>query len=91
MVEKTLELVDVVVEHSKQPTAAVLLEKSEFQLLQMVVGLKTQAVLRGLGQVAPENVVEVFEQGFGGPHHKREQSQSPELLHGRTEAKARQP
>ena len=46
----------------------------------MVVSLETQPVLGGLGQVAPEHVVEIFEQRFRSPDQKGEQRQQPELM-----------
>ena len=60
-VEETLELVDVVVENGQQTATAVVLKKCQFKLLQMVVGLEAKAVLGALGQVAPKNVVLIFE------------------------------
>ena len=60
-IQKAFELIDVVIEHRHQATGAVLLEKGQLQLLQMVVSLEPQAVLGGLRQVAPEHVVEVLE------------------------------
>ena len=60
-------------------------------MLEMVVGLNPQLVLHGLGQVAPEQLVEVFEQGFGAPDHKREHRQYPQLARHRTDAKGGQP
>ncbi|CAI8162961.1 MAG: Uncharacterised protein [Synechococcus sp. CC9902] len=89
-IKETLKLVDVVVEHGHQPSAAVLLEEGELQLLEMVVRLKTQAVLGDLGKVAPEHVVEVFEQRFRGPDHKGEQSQHPQLLANAVQPETRQ-
>ena len=79
-IQKPFELVDVVVEHRHQATGAVLLEKGQLQLLQMVVGLKPEAVLGCLRQVAPEHVVEVLEQRLRRPDHKGEQGQAPQLL-----------
>ena len=57
----------------------------------MVVGLDAQLVLHGLGQVAPEQLVEVFEQGFGAPDPKGEHRQHPQLAGHRGDAKGRQP
>ena len=89
-IEETLQLVDVVVQHGHQSTAAVLLEEGKFQLLEMVVGLQTQTMLRDLSQIAPEHVVEIFEQRFSRPDHKGKQGQHPELLGHGCQSKTRQ-
>ena len=74
------------------PTQTRAARSAEMQLalLQVVVSLQAQAVLRGLGQIAPEHVIEIFEQGFGGPNHKGEPRQHPELLGDRRHPVARQ-
>ena len=89
-IQKPFELVDVVIEHRHQATGAVLLEKGQLQLLQMVVGLEPEAVLGGLRQVAPEHVVEVLEQRLRRPDHKGEQGQTPQLLAGGPQTETRQ-
>ena len=61
VVEESLQLVDVVVENCEQPATAAGFKEAHFQLLQMAVGLQTQLVLHGLGQVAPQQGIEVFE------------------------------
>ena len=67
----------------QQTTAAVPFKKGQLQLLQVVVRLKPQAVLRGLGKIAPEHVVEIFKKGLSCPDHKRDHSKTPQLLtHG---------
>ena len=62
MIEKALELVDVVVQDRQQAAAAACFKEAHLQLLQMVVGLQAQFVLHRLRQVAPEQGVEVLEQ-----------------------------
>ena len=52
----------------------------------MLIGLQPQAVLGRLGQVAPEDVVQVLEQRFSTPDHKGEQGQHPQLLGHRRNA-----
>ena len=74
-IEKTLKLIDVLIEHRQQSAAAVMLEKVHFQGLEVAVGLQSQAVLCGLGQVPPKHPVEVLEQGFGTPDQKRQHRQ----------------
>jgi hypothetical protein len=43
------------------------------------VGVDTQFVLDRLGEVAPSDVVEVFEQRLESPYHERESGQDHEL------------
>ena len=90
-VEEALQLVDVVIEHGHQPAGATGLEIGHLQVLEVVVGPNPELVLHGLGQVAPEQLVEVFEQGFGAPDHKREHRQHAQLARHRAHAKGRQP
>ena len=89
-IEKAFQLVDVIVQHRHQAAAAVLLKKSQLQPLEVVVGLQPQTMLGCLGQVAPENVVQVLEQGLRRPDHKGEQRQHPQLLGDALDAEARQ-
>ena len=91
MVEEALELVDVVVEHGHQATAAAGLKEGHLQMLEVVVALKPQFVLHGLGEVAPEQGVEVLEQGFGAPDQERHDGENGELAWHRGHTKARQP
>ena len=79
VIEKAFELVDVVVENGQQTASAVALKKIHLQLLEMVVGLKTKAVLCGLGQIAPQHPVEIFEQGFSCPDDEGQACQHGEL------------
>ena len=79
-IEKTLQLVDVVIEHREQPAGAVLLEERQLQMLKVAIGFQAQTVLSALGQVPPKHVVEVFEQRFGAPDHQCQPCEQPELL-----------
>ena len=91
MVEEALQLVDVVVQHRHQPATAAQLKKAHLQLLEVVVGLKSQLVLQPLGQVAPEQPLQVFEARLGAPDHKGEHRQQPQLAGHGGGAKAGQP
>ena len=48
-------------------------------------------MLRRLRQVAPEDVVQIFEQGLGGPDDKREPGKQPELLANRRNTQTGEP
>ena len=91
VVEEALQLVDVVVEDGEQPAAAAGLEEGHLQVLEMVVGLDAQFVLDRLGQVAPEEGIEVLEEGFGAPDQEREHRQHAQLPRHGGEAQSRQP
>ena len=91
MVEEPFQLVDVIVQHGEQSTGAVPLEEIHLQLLEMVVGLQPQAVLRALGQIAPEDSVEVFEQRFRCPHQKGQHCQRDQLAGHRGGAQLGEP
>ena len=79
MVEEPLQLVDVIVQHGEQSPAAVPFKEIHLQLLEVVIGLQPQAVLRALGQIAPEDSVEVFEQRFRCPYQKGQHRQCDQL------------
>ena len=85
-VEKTLELIDVVVENGEQATTTVVLKKRQLKLLQMVVGLEAQAVLGALSQVAPKNVVQILKDRLRSPNQKRKESEHPQLIRHRLDA-----
>ena len=67
-IEKTLELIDVVIQNRQQSAAAVMLKKLHLQLLEMVIGFKAKTVLGRLRQIAPEHSIEIFEQRLATPH-----------------------
>ena len=91
VVEEALQLVDVVVEHGHQPAAAARLKKAHLQFLEVVVGLQAQLVLHRLGQVAPEQPIEVLEQRLGAPDQERDHRQHGELGRHGGHAEAGQP
>ena len=91
MVEKALQLVDVVVEDGQQLATAARLEKGHLQPLQVVVTLQTQFVLHRLGQVAPKQAIKILKQRFGGPDHKRKPCQQGQLGGHRLQAEGGQP
>ena len=79
LVKKALELVDVVVENGQEAAAEAGLEESHVQALEVSIPLDPQLVLHGLGKVAPEEGVEVFEEGFRAPHQERQNGKNSQL------------
>ena len=66
-VQKALELVDVIVEHRHQPARAAIFEVGHLHVLHVIVGVQTQVMLHGLGQIAPQDAVEVLEERLQAP------------------------
>ena len=91
VVQKSLKLIDVIVEHREQPSAAVVFEKVHLKFLEMVIGLKTQAVLSTLGEVAPEQAIEIFKKGFSRPDQERQHCQHDQLTEYRCGAELSKP
>ena len=91
VVQKSLKLIDVIVEHREQPSAAVVFEEVHLQFLEMVIGLKTQAVLSALGEVAPEQAIEIFKKGFSRPDQERQHCQHDQLTEHRGGAELSKP
>src|SRR5690606_14793464 len=85
-IKKTLQLVDVVVHGGHQLAGAAGLEKAHVELLGMLIGVLAQVRLQSLGEVAPEDLVEVLEQGFAGPDKKGEYGKDQDLFPGGFEA-----
>ena len=91
MVKKPFQLVDVVIEDSHQLAGTAAFKEGHLQVLKMVVGLNPQFVLHRLGQVAPEQAVEIFEQGFGAPDQERDNRQQGQLAGHRGVAQLGEP
>ena len=79
MIEKALQLIDIVIQNSQQLTGAASLEITHLQMLEMVIGFDSEFVLDGLGQIAPEQAIEIFKQRFGTPNHKGKECQHRQL------------
>ena len=83
-VQKSLKLVDVVVENGKNVPFLPFVEPRHPLLLDVVKRVQPQFVLHGLGEVTPENTVEVFEQRLKSPYEEREDGQGNQLMQGST-------
>ena len=91
LIEKALELVDVVVEDRHQAAGAALLKEGHLQLLEVAIGLLAQLMLNGLGQVAPEQGVEIFKERLRAPNSKGEHGQHAQLAGHRAHTPSREP
>ena len=78
-VQETFELIDIVVQNGKQTTRGAIFKISQFKMLDVVVGIDSQIVLDGLGEVAPSDLVEVLEGRFEDPDKDRQPREDEEL------------
>ena len=81
-VQKTLHLVDVVVQDSHQVAGALVLEIRHVQPLHMAVGVQPQIVLQVLRQLPPLHLVQILEQRLATPDQHIERTQRQQLLPG---------
>ena len=88
-IQEALQLVDVVVHGSDQLAGAPGLEEGHVQALGVLVGIQAHVGLEALGEVAPQDLVEVLEQRLAGPDKEGQDRQNEYLLLGRGEAEAR--
>ena len=67
LIEKALQLVDVVVHYGHQTTRRLLRVPLHLEILDVGVSRHSQFMLRGLCQIAPQNSVEVLEHRLQHP------------------------
>jgi hypothetical protein len=80
-IEKTFELVDVVVQHRDEIAGAVFFVKTRRQVLGVVITEDAQAVLHVLRQAAPEDLIKILEERFAEPDEEGGDAEQGELLH----------
>src|SRR5690606_16834955 len=79
-IQETLQLVHIVVHGGDQLPGAGGFKEANVQALGVFVGVLPEVGLQALGQVAPEDLEQVFEDGFAGPDEEGEHRQDGDLL-----------
>ncbi len=79
MVQESLELIDVVVQHGHQVAGRALFEVAQVEVFDVVEGVNPKIVLNRLGEVAPGHPVEVLEERFQRPDDEGDDGDHDEL------------
>ena len=80
LVKKSFELVDVVVKNGKDVAFLSLIKPCHSLFLDMVERVQSQLMLNGLGQVSPEDSIEIFEQRFKPPYEEGKDGEQDQLM-----------
>ena len=80
LIQKTLKLVDVIVEDGEDIAFLTLIKPRHALTLHVVKRVQPKLVLNRLSKVSPEHTVEVFEQRFKAPNEEGQDGESHQLV-----------